>query len=148
MDLSNTRIVARLKEMNVWCEPRSLPIGDYLWIGQGIERGGADSDGEEKVAMEVLLGTVIERKTSDDLKSSLFGTRYNEQKLRLQNATLGASQVMYLLEANSLNHEKGLVTAMYNTMIKQDFVILRTRNLVSALFCCDRMISFANKNEM
>jgi len=74
---SNDQIVARLREMSVYSESRALPIGDYLWIAQGIDRAGGDGRG--KVIMEVILGTVVERKTSDDFVKSIYGSRFNEQ---------------------------------------------------------------------
>jgi crossover junction endonuclease MUS81 len=45
-----------------------------------------------------VLDFIVERKTADDLASSIVDGRYNEQKARLKNC--GISNVIYLVEGN------------------------------------------------
>lgn len=79
-------------------EERMLPIGDMTWIAQGLRKQKANGKLETIVEVELLLGTIIERKTTADLVSSLFGTRYMEQRLRLQHC--GLPQVLFLIEGD------------------------------------------------
>ena len=70
----------------------TLAPGDMIWIAQG------SVSGTDTIDAELLLGTIIERKEVSDLKSSLFGTRYNEQQLRLKDS--GQPQVIFLIEGD------------------------------------------------
>jgi len=117
---------ASLLNLGVDCEQRSLPIGDMLWISRGKHPVTG-------VEVEVMLGTIVERKTAEDLASSIFGSRYDEQRLRLQFAT-GISKVIYLLEASNLNKltncsAKTLQSAINATRLHLGFQILRTTHL-------------------
>ena len=85
---------SKVQQCGIPTEIRSLPIGDMCWIAQGF----ADND-EAKVLAELMLGTIIERKEVSDLKSSLFGTRYHEQQLRLKES--GQPQVIFLVEGDT-----------------------------------------------
>jgi ERCC4-type nuclease len=82
-------VVSKCKQSGIPCEERHLPIGDMTWIAQSKDK----STGK---LVEVLCGTIIERKESSDLVSSLFGTRYLEQRLRLQHC--GLPQLLFLVE--------------------------------------------------
>jgi ERCC4-type nuclease len=108
------------------CESRALPIGDMMWIVQGFCKNAA---AEEEVLLELVCGTILERKTPEDLKSSIFGTRYMEQRLRLQNS--GIPQIVYLIEGDSSKDLYAcsmdtLHTAIWETRLLMDFRILHT----------------------
>ena len=75
---NSKNIVSRCKQSGIPCEERHLPIGDMAWIAQ------CDTGNNGKV-IEVLLGTILERKETSDLASSLSGMRYLEQRLWLQH---------------------------------------------------------------
>lgn len=95
-----------------------MPIGDMAWIA----RSGT---------LEIMLGTIVERKEVNDLASSLFGTRYKEQRLRLQHC--GLPQVILLVEGDTkevsnCSHES-LHMAMMETRVQLDFQVVRTRHL-------------------
>lgn len=76
----------KLKENGVKTMSRQLSVGDFLWIGITDE------------GMEVELNNIIERKTINDLISSITTNRYKEQKWRLSNS--GIENIHYLLEGN------------------------------------------------
>ena len=129
---------AKLLMSGVEAEVRTLPIGDMLWIARGERREAPSSHPtgtSQPQTVEVVLGTVVERKTLDDLAKSLFGTRFEEQRLRLKNSASGASQVLYLVEADGavgdLPNCSGatLRYAMMDTMINLGFAVVRTRSL-------------------
>ena len=112
------KVLADLQMSGVPSEKRNLPIGDMAWIA----RSGS---------IEVMLGTIIERKEVNDLASSLFGTRYKEQRLRLQHC--GLPQVFLLVEGDTKNvsncsHES-LSMAMMETRVQLGFQVVQTRHL-------------------
>ena len=131
---------AKLLMSGIDAEIRQLPIGDMLWIargerkritpGSGLGLGGA----AEKQSVEVVLGTVVERKTLEDLTSSLFGTRFEEQRLRLKNSAAGANQVLYLVEAEKVTDLPNcsgstLRYAMMQTQVHLGFAVVRTKGI-------------------
>eukprot|EP00980_Cylindrotheca_fusiformis_P007135 scaffold1501_cov130-Cylindrotheca_fusiformis.AAC.4 len=85
----SNHVVSKCKQSGIPCEERHLPIGDMTWIAQSTDKATGK-------LVEVLCGTIIERKESADLVHSLFGTRYLEQRLRLQNC--GLPQLLFLVE--------------------------------------------------
>lgn len=112
------KVLADLQMSGIPSEKRNLPIGDMAWIA----RSGT---------IEIMLGTIIERKEVNDLASSLFGTRYKEQRLRLQHC--GLPQVILLVEGDTKEvsncpHES-LHMAMMETRVQLDFQVVRTRHL-------------------
>ena len=77
-------VQSKLLQCGVKCEIRTLPIGAMLWIARGFHKKYPSR------SLEVNLGTIIERKTADDLASSIYGTRHAEQRLRLKYSAVGA----------------------------------------------------------
>ena len=112
------QVQAKLQMSGVPCEQRHLPIGDMAWIATSG-------------TVEVMLGTIVERKEVGDFVSSLFGTRYLEQRLRLQHC--GVPQVMLLVEGdvNSVNNcpADTLRMAMMETRVQLDFQVHQTKHL-------------------
>ena len=103
-----------------------LPIGDMAWIAQCSIKGSTTT-----AIIEVMCGTILERKEISDFSSSLFGTRYNEQRLRLQNS--GLPQVLFLVEGE-LNRSANcppetLHMAMMETRVHLGFSIVQTKHL-------------------
>ena len=133
-------VMAKCLMSGVEAEVRQLPIGDMLWIARGVRKRITPGSGmglggaAEQQQVEVVLGTVVERKTLEDLTSSLFGTRFEEQRLRLKNSAAGASQVLYLVEAEQvadLANCSGatLRYAMMQTQVHLGFAVVRTKGL-------------------
>ena len=107
-----------------------LPIGDMAWIAQGY--AGTNTNNPKKLKAELLLGTIVERKTIEDLKASLFGTRYAEQRLRLKET--GCPQVLFLIEGD-MNKDlfrcpsDTLHSAVWETRLHCDFSIVHTAHM-------------------
>jgi hypothetical protein len=83
-----------------------------------------------------MLGTIIERKTTEDLKSSLFGTRYWEQRLRLQHS--GIPQVLFLIEGDLTKElfncpAETLHTAVMETRLHLGFQIVQTEHMAGTV---------------
>lgn len=128
------QVQSRLLQQGIYCEQRTLPIGDMLWIARGYNKHTLDDKAKKAKSepsarsrvvadepslpetVEIVLDTIIERKTLEDLISSLYGTRWNEQRLRLKQHTANAAtssgaetkqqyqqppQVIYLIESSS-----------------------------------------------
>jgi ERCC4-type nuclease len=133
-EVHSEHILAKCSMSGIPCEERTLPIGDMAWIVQGIRRkrrSSSDPD-PQRVVVEFLLGTILERKTTEDLKSSLFGTRYFEQRLRLQYS--GLPQVLFLIEGDiekDLCHcpADTLHSAVWETRLHLGFRIVHTEHV-------------------
>lgn len=77
---------------------------------------------------EYVLDIIIERKTGNDLASSIRDGRYDEQKNRLKNS--GINNIIYLIEGKATKTcnlpEKTLETAQLHTRVYNGFNILKT----------------------
>lgn len=111
-------MVSKCKQVGIPSEERHLPIGDMAWIAKCGE-------------LEVMLGTILERKEVSDLACSLFGTRYLEQRLRLQHS--GLPQIILLVEGSlhSVTNcpAETLRMAMMETRVQLGFQCVQTPNL-------------------
>jgi len=108
-------ITEHLQKLEVEYELRALSVGDYLWVLKlGDGRG------------EMVLDYIVERKTWNDLKSSIRGTRYIEQKRRLHES--GIRNVILVAEG-APTKDHSLEQALVTTSIDQRFLIHRTANL-------------------
>ncbi|KAI1731608.1 ERCC4 domain-containing protein [Ditylenchus destructor] len=102
-----------LEKCTVAHELRPLSVGDYLWIVK-LANG-----------KEMVLDYIIERKTWDDLKSSIRQTRYAEQKLRLKDS--GIRNVIMVAEGMP-QQDRSLEQALVTTSIDNRFLVHRTMN--------------------
>ncbi|KAI1731611.1 ABC transporter domain-containing protein [Ditylenchus destructor] len=102
-----------LEKCTVAHELRPLSVGDYLWIVK-LANG-----------KEMVLDYIIERKTWDDLKSSIRQTRYAEQKLRLKDS--GIRNVIMVAEGMP-QQDRSLEQALVTTSIDNRFLVHRTTN--------------------
>ena len=138
-------VQAKLLQYGIDCEQRQLPVGDVLWIARGeysqnLSHSDCSSSNNDVLLpdhIEIVLGTIIERKSLSDLASSLFGTRFEEQRLRLKHShsTFDCeNQVIFLVEGSNINEvgncpASTLRYAMMSTRIHMGFQVIRTKNL-------------------
>ena len=130
-------VQAKCQMSGIPCEVRHLPIGDMAWIAQGF-----DPRKDNAVLVELMLGTIIERKTISDLKASLFGTRYSEQRKRLKDC--GLPQLIFLIEGDLSKDlfkcpADTLHTAAWETRLHLGFSILQTAHLQDTVLQLKRM---------
>jgi ERCC4-type nuclease len=103
----------------------------------GKGRKKKDGGGDDDLVVELVLGTIIERKTLHDLESSIHGTRYAEQRMRLRDS--GLSQLVLLVEG-SLHRDATVSesssrflekchTAVWETCLYLGFQAVRTADL-------------------
>ena len=129
-------MIAKVQMSGIPSEERVLPIGDMLWVAQGRLPDAADP------SVEVCLGTVIERKTVEDLVASKFGTRYNEQQLRLRDS--GLSQVLFLIEGDLNMALAGCTpetvhTCMWEIRLHRNFQIVHTKHMDDTVLTLKRL---------
>lgn len=116
-------------EGSVKMESRTLSCGDFIWIARpkGTNPGDRTKD--------LVLDYVIERKRLDDLSSSIFDGRFEQQKLRLLNS--GVRRPVYLIEdignlrATNLT-SSGLAQAVVNILTHDGIDVEKVKNAAHA----------------
>lgn len=120
-------VIAKCRMSGIPCEERNLPIGDMAWLARGMK----SAKGDNVAVVELMLGTIVERKTPEDLRSSIFGSRYNEQRLRLKHS--GLPQVLFLIEGDLKDQQNcpadTLHTAMWETSLHMGFQAVQTEHM-------------------
>ncbi|CAD5206741.1 unnamed protein product [Bursaphelenchus okinawaensis] len=105
-----------LTKKGVQYDLRSLAVGDFLWV---LQMG----PGHEN---ELVMDFVIERKTWDDLKTSVRQSRYHEQKQRLKQSEI--KNIILLVEGSTSKVDSSLEQAIVSTCIQDGFLVQRTLN--------------------
>jgi ERCC4-type nuclease len=129
------QVVSACKQSGIPCEERHLPIGDMAWIAQCIQPKQQEQPQQQTKPIEIMVGTIIERKEVSDLAGSLYGTRYNEQRLRLSQC--GLPQVLFLVEGDVTQVEncsgETLQMAMMETRVLLGFQVVQTKHLTETV---------------
>jgi ERCC4-type nuclease len=124
------QVVSHCKQSGIPCEERTLPIGDMAWIAQCVQPKTKGMSSQSK-PIEIMVGTIIERKEVSDLACSLYGTRYSEQRLRLSQC--GLPQVLFLVEGDITQvancPSETLQMAMMETRVLSGFQVIQTKHL-------------------
>lgn len=126
-------------------ETRTLACGDFIWVARpkGINPGDRTKD--------LILDYVVERKRLDDLASSIFDGRFEQQKQRLLNS--GIRRPIYLIEdvgnlrVGNLT-SSGLAQAVVNILTHDGIAVERVKNsahandyLISMTKCLEKFYS-------
>lgn len=118
---------------------KNLPIGDFLWVAI-VET----AEGSKVYPLEYI----IERKTADDLASSIFDGRYNHQKYRLKASQL--KHVYYLCEGKaskgSMLPQSVVDTAMMTTRLVDKFRTQHTKDTEDSINWITRLSMVVEKN--
>ena len=85
IDNRERKVIDCISKKNIEYKLTNLNIGDYIFAYNPKEDN-------PKV--------IIERKTVDDLASSIKDGRYKEQKVRLLNEQNNGHQIIYIIEGN------------------------------------------------
>ena len=122
---------------NIKIEERNLSIGDFIWIYKDTK------DNEE-----YIIDYLIERKTLNDLASSIMDGRYTEQKYRMKNSSF--KNISYLFEGQDLSlnglgniNKNSINTAIFHTINIHDLNIIKsnsTMETIQILIDIDRKI--------
>ena len=115
---------------NIKIEVKNLPIGDMIIT---------DKNGHEKI--------IVERKTMNDLASSIIDGRYKEQSHRLTNCDLQNHNIHYLIEGTYMNlgpryNKNTIISATTSLSYFKGFSVTRTLNIKET---AEWLILFANK---
>jgi ERCC4-type nuclease len=111
---------------------QTLPVGDFLFKN-------GDDDG---------IALVVERKTFDDLASSIIDGRFREQKSRLDEMKNSGVRIMYIIEGSAMQY-KGklplttLLSAILNLMMSHEFMVMfchNTQNTVDTLCLLEKKL--------
>lgn len=116
-------LFTQLCQKNITCEVKGLALGDALWA---LRPEKAQNDEQD-----VLLQYIVERKSMEDLASSIIDGRYKEQKFRLKE--MGLANIYYLIEGE-LKHQSRLPvhhieTAIIHTQVVDGFFVKRCQTL-------------------
>lgn len=93
---------------------------------------------------EIIL--LIERKTIEDLGSSILDGRHKEQKFRIMNSSIPNHRVLFLIEGKLENLSFGkikintLLGAIQNTMFRDGLAVQRTLNLEETCLFIERFL--------
>lgn len=96
------------------------------------------------------LFLLIERKTMNDLVSSVNDGRYREQKKRLLESGHPKNQILYILEGRVKDipgHTKTLYGMIINTMYRDKIPVLRLENIDETIFFIKRIIEKIESND-
>lgn len=112
-------------------EVKRLDIGDYILFD------------EEKNKNLII----IERKSLQDLESSIKDGRYNEQSFRLNQSITPNHNIIYLIEGNIINHrnqnfKSTLYSSLFSLNYYKGFSVFNSVNLVET---GEIIYNFANK---
>ena len=115
---------------NINIEVKNLPIGDMIIT---------DENGNEKI--------IVERKTMNDLASSIIDGRYKEQSHRLTNCDLQNHNIHYLIEGTYMSlgsryNKSTIISATTSLSYFKGFSVTRTLNIKET---AEWLILFANK---
>ena len=102
---------------HITIEVKNLPLGDIIIL---------NDNGDEKV--------IVERKTMNDLASSIIDGRYQEQSHRLTNCDIPNHNIYYLIEGTYLNlgqryNKSTIISAITSLSYYKGFSVMRTMNL-------------------
>jgi len=116
----------------------TLDLGDIVYLGD-------DGEGDEK-EKDLLI---IERKSVNDLLSSIKDGRYSEQSYRLNGLNLHNHNIMYLIEGDIVTHfNLSVYSAMVSLNYHKGFSVIRTFNVdETAIFVCNTLLKLEKTNK-
>ena len=133
IDNREKALITKLKEKNINFEIKQLDIGDIQFL---------DNNNTIKL--------IFERKTINDLASSILDGRYKEQGFRLDKHTLHNHNIFYIIEGNiqyfKSNYQKITADSLYSSLCsicyQKGFSVLRTNHLDETI---KQLLIFFNK---
>ena len=125
IDYREIKLIKLIKSNDEFIKKKYTLIIENLNLGDIIF---TDDDGKEII--------LIERKSLEDLASSIMDGRYIEQSFRLNNSNIHNHNIIYLIEGNlqvyrpySKINKQSIYSAMCNLNIYKGYSLLRTINI-------------------
>ena len=117
LDSRETKLIHLFNEQKIVYQQKQLDIGDIIFIQKNSNKS-----------------IIIERKSINDLISSIKDGRYKEQKSRLLQASLNDTiSILYLLEGNIDNYnqdeQKLFYGAWISIMMRDQIPVIRTNSI-------------------
>jgi len=144
------RDLIKLLENNQLIEKKNLDIGDIHICNRKINKNNENEKKEyidELVSDDDLL-VIIERKTYDDLSTSIKDGRYKEQKNRILNSVSPNVRKIYLLEGNKNTFtlpKNVLDGTIINTIIRDNIHIMISKNIDETIKIINNIIKNIDK---
>tara|TARA_Y200000002_G_scaffold379923_1_gene390258 strand:+ start:575 stop:1321 length:747 start_codon:yes stop_codon:yes gene_type:complete len=118
-----------------YCKIENLTLGDVIL----------------KYENNIIL--LIERKTTEDLASSIRDGRHKEQKYRLMNSNIKLKNIIFLVEGElrDMKHgkvdKKTLQGSIINTMFRDGISVYRTENINETIYFIERLMDKVLKDK-
>lgn len=130
--------------MNLIIDCREYRLVEYFKNRPNVEIKQLDI-GDVLFAYNSETVTLIERKTVNDLVSSIMDGRNREQKMRIMNSDIDNNKVLYLIEGNINNiyckkvNSKTVIGSIINTLIRDNLKVYRTDNIEDTIKFIERI---------
>lgn len=121
------------KDTNIYYKITNLDIGDFLICNYETNNENKPLLDTKYIYENLIL--LIERKTFNDLSSSIIDGRFREQKSRIEQTINDNNKIMYIIEGIRKKKEKHgikiniLEGAILNMIFKHKFKILNTNDI-------------------
>jgi crossover junction endonuclease MUS81 len=140
------------KDIELYYKITNLDIGDFIICDYKNESNGNNENNESKTIdikyiYENLI-LLIERKTFNDLSSSIIDGRFREQKTRIEKTINDNDKIMYIIEGiRKTNTNYGIKSnilegAILNLIFNHKFKVLNTNNINDT---CDTILTIYKK---
>lgn len=141
--------------MNLVIDYREHTLLNFFENYEQVEKKNLDI-GDVIFYYENEIVVLIERKTVNDMVSSILDGRHREQKIRIMNSNIEHSKIIYLIEGDIYNiyhkskiNTKTVVGCMVNTLIRDNIKVFRTQDIKETILFIDnircKLISTPNK---
>ena len=122
--------------MELICDCREIHINNILAKKQITFKSENLAIGDFKIVYNETLKTIIERKTINDLVSSIIDGRYKEQSLRLGSIdNLHAHNIFYIIEGDLETYKPktrincdSIKSAMFALSFYKGFIVINTKS--------------------
>lgn len=127
IDCRETKLIEKLTEQNINYKIKQLCLGDIILY----------TNNEVKGVVNEIPKIIIERKTENDLISSIIDGRFRDQKNRLiefrSKVNTQFIEVIYIIELSKypIKFKKNKISALINLAFKHNFKVFYSENILT-----------------
>lgn len=137
IDFRENKLYKILNQLNQEKDKKITILTENLLIGDIIIKNNNDED--------ILI---IERKSIDDLLSSIKDGRYNEQSLRLDSIENSNHNIIYLIEGIiNLSNKQTIYSSMFSLNYFKGFSVYRSMNIEETAYILYNMVIKLEKDK-